>query len=192
MKKFISLVLSVLMIFTVIGATAVPCFAISYNSIHSADKEIKIDITVDGQDSIHGEYNHVNKDDSNGNHFPVIDFVYNGDKDILHWEVIDLEEGKDYIIVKQEDKLLQLEIINPTITDILVNVITRDEKYPGGEEVTQIKGDVVDVTTTEPTTTVKKPDKSLKSPNTGAGMLGASVAATGVGVALLGVARKRK
>lgn len=185
MKKLLSIFLAVMMMTAVATANAVPSFAAWFSSIESADKDIVINITVDGQDSIHGEYNHINKDEASGGHFPVIDFVYKGDKDILHWEVIDLEEGKDYNIIKQEDKLLQLEIINPTITEVLVNVVTTDSENAGnGEVVSRVD---------EPTTsTVKNPDKSLTSPNTGAGVMTASAVATGVGVALLGATRKRK
>lgn len=191
MKKIISIILAVMMSVACLTANAVPSFAAWFSSIESADKDIIIKVTIDGEDSVHGEYTHTTKEET-GKH-PVIDFVYTGKKDVLYWDITDhdgnhLEEGKDFEYVKKEETKIVIEIINPAVTEIWANAVTDNNTTSQGDKEDQ--GGTNTESTTK--TKVKHPDKSITSPNTGAGVLGASVVATGAGVALLGAVRKRK
>lgn len=172
MKKFISIILAVIMSVSVLTANVMPCYAVWIGSIEEADKDIVIKVTVNGIDSIHGEYENLTGEDKDNGYYAVIDFVYTGDKTVLYWELKDLVEGVDYIILEDNGTSIKVAIIKDGIDDIWANVVTTDPEE-------------------ESTTGNKKPNKDRTSPDTGAGLMTAAVSA-GAGVALLAAIKKRK
>lgn len=170
MKKIISIIIAIMMSVSVITANAVPCFAVYINSIEEADEDLLIKVTVNGTNSIHGEYKELIDEDIEAGYKAVVDFKYTGGKTIRYWEVKDLVEGEDYIIIENNGTGIRVALINPDVKEIWANVVTTDPESQ----------------------TIKNPDKSHVSPNTGAAALGASAALAGAGIALLSVAKRRK
>lgn len=178
MKKILSIMLAVLMSVSVLAANAVPCFAVWYGSIEETEKDIVIKVTVNGVDSIYGEYEKLTDDDVEKGYTAVIDFEYTGDSTLLYWEFNGLVEGKDYIILEQDGNIIRIAIINKDVVDVWANAVTEDPNPTKPEETTE--------------NISKKPNRDRTSPDTGAGVMAASVASIGVGVALLTATRKRK
>lgn len=182
MKKIVSIIIAVMMSVSVLAVNAVPTFAVWYGSIESAEKDIVIKVTVDGESSINGSYVHTTEGDTGDK--ATIEFVYTGDREVVRWDITDydgrhLVEGKDYVVVKQDDTTILIKIINENVVKIWGNVITTEDETVEDEEETT-KNEVVN------------PDKGIVSPKTGVGTAGVGIVAAGVGVAVLGATRKRK
>lgn len=168
MKKFLAVILSVMMVLSV-GLTSVVAFAApaTIESQETTKKPIIPSVTVNGNKNPDVSYDY---DESNPN---KIIFTYTGDGDLNGWNFYDgngnlLVEGVDYTVVYDGNSAIVT--ILGDIEKIQADCIVKDD----------------DVNPTKPT----KPNHNNESPNTGAmGLTGLAVA--GAGVAIL-TAVKRK
>lgn len=168
MKRICSFVVAVIMMLSTCFASAIPTFAAGYvGSIETTGKSIIIEVTVNNEDSIYGTYETVD----NPIYSVVVDFSYTGEDPLSYWEVPDLIEGVDYVIIDEEGNNIKIGIINPSVDVIWANAIT-------GNVGTTKKPNSVEV------------DKNHKSPNTGVGFASVFVVA-GAGI-LVACARKKK
>lgn len=174
MKKLISVLISIVAVFAVSTAFAVPAMAainvyspIGENIVHEAN-----DPTINNKPSnqVHGSQV------SNGSN--MITYVYSGE-DFVGWELVD-KDGKAiplsdnhpaYRIVSNQGKTLTLEILDwsyfETPDGYTVNAIVKSDAEPGNK------------------------NDSSKSPSTGAASIAlASVAAAGAGAAILALKKK--
>lgn len=165
MKKIITILLSLVMLFSVGLSTTAVMARDPIISPETTQRTITIKVTLNGENSNHTSYN---KDKDNPN---IITFTYTGDGDLIGWDFPEGEEGVDYVILKQEGNILVIQILPEYKNDrIWANAV---DVYPDD--------------TTVPTS-VKK-DNSNKSPKTGAS---AGIGIMGAGLAILLAARKRK
>lgn len=168
MKRITGFGVAVIMIISICFASAIPTFAADYvGSIETTRKPIIIEVTVNNKESIHGTYETVD----NPIYTVVVDFSYTGEDPLKYWEVPDLTEGVDYVIIDEEGTNIKIGIINPDVEIIWANAVTGN------------------VSTTKKPNTVEK-DENRKSPNTGVGFTSAFVIA-GAGI-LVACARKKK
>ena len=168
MKRICSFVVAVIMMLSTCFASAIPTFAADYvGSIETTGKPIIIEVTVNNKDSIHGTYETID----NPIYSVVVDFSYTGEDPLDYWEVPDLTEGVDYVIIDEEGNNIKIGIINPSVDVIWANAVT-------GKVGTTKKPNSVEV------------DKNHKSPNTGVGFASVFVVA-GAGI-LVACARKKK
>lgn len=173
MKKFLAVVLSMMMVLSVTFGTAVVAFAApTIASQETTKKVVKPSVTVNGNASSDVEIE-VDENDPN-----KIVFNYNGDGNLTGWNFYDadgnlLVEGVDYDVV-YDGNTATVTVLSE-IDVIVADAIVEDEENPEEPE--------------EPTETTK-PNKGNESPATGAmGLAGLAVA--GAGVAIL-TAVKRK
>ncbi len=162
MKKFLSIILSVVMVFSVGLASANVAMAKTYNSQETKKAGYStIKVEVNGKTSTDVTYD-VDKSNSN-----KITFKYNGNGELIGWEFPNMTEGEDYTIVSEKDN---------TIT-ILVS-----EDYEGVVTANAIVKNASSNNT--------KPNNDSKSPKTGA-VTATGLGLTGAGAALL-LALKKK
>lgn len=176
MKKLISVLISIVAVFAVSTAFAVPAMAainvyspIGETIVHEANEP-----TVNK-----GPSNQVTGAQvSNGSN--MITYIYSGDKEFLGWELVD-KDGKSiplsennpaYRIVSNQGKTLTLEILDWSYFEApdgyTVNAIVKDASSGTGNK-----------------------NDSSKSPSTGAASIAlASVAAAGAGAAILSLKKR--
>lgn len=169
MKKIISVLMAVMMSVAVCTFSVTPALAVWYGSLESDTQYIEIDITVDGIDSIYGQYEDLSQAEKDKGYDAVINFTYSGKSEVTKWEIKDLVLNVDYVIIEQTDTTIKIALLKDTITCVHVNAVTKDP---------------------EKRTTIKNPDKSKTSPKTGVELAG--VAMVLAGAATLGVARKKR
>ncbi|MFR5875588.1 MAG: hypothetical protein ACLUFN_03775 [Eubacterium sp.] len=162
MKKLLSIVLSVIMIFAVSSLTTI-AFAETVNSIESTTKASSTIGKVNGQTSNDVTYE---RDPENPN---KITFTYVGEGDITGWEFPGMTEGVDYRIISQDGNSITIELLNGYDGDVI------------GDAQVDFDG--------EETTTKKSSTGKSKSPKTGA-VAATGLAAAGVGVAILAAIKK--
>lgn len=178
MKKVLSILLSIVMIFSVFSASTI-AYA-KKNPIYSPEttvKHIHITVTLNGESSNKTEYVQDKENDR------IITFTYTGDGVLIGWEFDynneGLVEGVDYIVISQDENSITIEILGDySGENFWVNAI---DKHP--DETTSESSE----STTE-TTTGKRND-SQKSPDTGASALGLGIMLAGS--AILVASRKK-
>jgi hypothetical protein len=164
MKKLLSIVLSVMMIFA-LGSTTMVAMAATVQSYESTTKASTISGQVNGQTSSNITYERDPEDPNK------ITFTYNGDGDITGWEFPGMEEGVDYQVLDEDGNTITIELLNGYDGDVVANVLVDEE------------GETAEKTTKKSTT-----GKST-SPNTGA-VSATGLAVAGVGVAVLAAIKK--
>lgn len=163
MKKLLSIILSVVMLFAV-GAMSLSAFAVddTVASIETTYPINKINLTVNGKPSKEITYER-DQDDNR-----VITFTYVGSGKLIGWEFPGLTEGKEYEILSQEGNSITIQIINGYDGEVTANAIVE-----------------------ETTTPSVKPNNNKVSPKTGAAAA-AGIAAMGAGAAILAATKKRE
>lgn len=170
MKRLISVLLSTVMMICACGVSALPVMAAYVGSIETTSRTILIEVTVDGEESVHGKYHTTDNPEEKG-YEVEIEFTYDGDAPLKYWEVPGLTEGEDYVIVSQEGNKIVIGIINEDVDYILANAVTGDAK----------------------SSTSAKVNNNRKSPSTGAGAFTVALSTAGAGaVALCALKKKRK
>ena len=171
MKKLLSIVLSVMMIFAVGAAsTTMAMAADQVGSIQTTSKSINVTVEVNGNVSKDITYK---KDASDPK---KITFTYNGDGDLIGWEFYDedhnlLVEGVDYEVVSEDGNTITI-LLTGYEDDVTANAKV---KFDNGETTTKKGG---------------KGNNSSKSPKTGA-VAAAGIAVAGAGVAILAAMKKK-
>lgn len=168
MKKLISVLLSAVMMICACSLSALPVMAAYVGSIETTTKTILIEVTVDGEESVHGKYHTTDNPEEKG-YEVEIEFTYDGDAPLKYWEVPGLTEGEDYVIVSQEGNKIVIGIIDEDVDYILANAVTGDTK----------------------SSTSAKVNTDRKSPNTGAGAFAVALSAAGAGASVLCALRKK-
>lgn len=163
MKKLLSILLAVMMIFAV-NASATVAMADTVNSIESTTKATSTIGKVNGQTSNDVTYER-DPDDPN-----KITFTYIGEGDITGWEFPGMTEGVDYRIISQDGNSITIELLNGYDGDVIGDAQVDFE--PGSE-----------------TTTKKASTGKSTSPATGA-VAATGLAAAGVGAAILAAIKK--
>lgn len=178
MKKFLAIVLSVMMVLSVGFSSVVASAAqTTIESQETTKKRVQAHVTVNGNTTSDIT---IDVDENDPNKITV---TYTGDGELTGWNVYDadgnlLVEGVDYKIVMDGD-VATITVLTD-IDEIYVDAIIADETTEPTKPEDTTDG------TTEPT----KPNKDNESPNTGAiGLTGLAVA--GAGAAIL-AAMKRK
>lgn len=175
MKKLISVLVSIIAVFAVSTAFAVPAMAAI--NVYSPVGEVIVHEANDPTVNKKPSANVTGKQVSNGSN--QITYVYTGSGNFQGWELVD-KNGKSYPlsdndpaykIVSNNGKTLTLEILDWSYFEspdgYTVNAIVKDEVAPG------------------------KKDDSSKSPKTGAATITlASMAAAGAGAAILALKKK--
>lgn len=171
MKKIISVLMSVLIIVCGFSFTGISAYAAYVGSVETTSKKFNANVTVNGFNSIHGTYEIVEDED----YYARVEFVYDGEDPLDYWEIKDLQEGVDYVILYQDDNKLIIGIINKDIDYVEANAVTKTTE------------------TTSQNETTTKANTDNKSPDTGA-VSGAAFASTAIacGVAMLCSTKKRK
>lgn len=167
MKKFISVLLSVMMMISVGAISVMPVMAATVSS-----EEPFAPIVITGQ---------VNGNVSNDVSFEVspadpmeYTFSYTGNEEFLGWAFEGLVEGADYTVISEEGTTITIQLTAAASgKDVIANALTRSATEPEEEEPTK----------------PSKPDDSGKSPSTGAGLAGIAVA--GAGIVLLAASKKK-
>lgn len=161
MKKLLSVLLAVMMIFAV-SSSATVAMAATVNSIETTTKASSTEGRVNGKVSNDVTYER-DPDDPN-----KITFTYIGEGDITGWEFPGMTEGVDYNIISQVDNSITIMIINGYDGDII------------GDAQVDFEGE---------TTTKKASTGKSTSPDTGA-LAATGLAAAGVGAAILAIIKK--
>lgn len=171
MKKIISVLLSVLIIVCGFSFTGISAYAAYVGSIETTKKEFNAHVTVNGFDSIHGTYEIVEDED----YYARVEFVYDGEDPLEYWEIKDLQEGVDYVILYQDGNKLIIGIINKDVDYVEANAVTKTTE------------------TTSQNETTTKANTDNKSPDTGA-LSGITLASASIacGAILLCSAKKKK
>lgn len=163
MKKLLSIVLAIMMIFAV-SASATAAMAATVNSIESTSKASSTIGKVNGQVSNDVIYE---RDPENPN---IITFTYIGSGEITGWEFPGMVEGVDYSIVSEDGNTITIELLNGYNGDII--------------------GDAqVDFEEEGESTTKKASTGKSTSPDTGA-VAATGLAAAGIGAAILAAVKK--
>ena len=103
MKKFLSIILSVIMVFSVGLASTSVAMAKTYSSQETKKPGYStIKVEVNGKPSTDVTYD-VDKSNSN-----KVSFKYNGDGELLGWEFPNMTEGKDYTIISEEGNTITI------------------------------------------------------------------------------------
>lgn len=175
MKRLLSILLSVMMIFSCGLVTTSVAYAATVKSPSDVKTEIDVDVTVNGNKTNDIDYTVDSKDPHK------ITFIYIGDGDFLAWTFYDKEgnilvEGVDYEVVSDDDNGVITIVFADGVESVVADASV-DEKEP------------VEPTTKKEKTT-KKTDKKPTSPQTGAASA-AGLAVAGAGAAIL-VALKKK
>ena len=138
MKKFLSIILSVIMVFSVGLASTSVAMAKTYSSQETKKPGYStIKVEVNGKPSTDVTYD-VDKSNSN-----KVSFKYNGDGELLGWEFPNMTEGKDYTIISEEGNTITILVSEDGV--VTANAIVKQ----AGSNST-------------------KPNKNSKSPKTGA------------------------
>lgn len=160
MKKFISIVLSMIMAISVMTMASIPAMAAVSPQTTTSSKVINGQ--VNGSTSAEVTYTPDSNDPNK------VTFSYNGTGDFDHWEFPGLTEGVDYEIISEDGNPITIKILNPD-ADIVANAIVK------GESTTKKKPG--------------KKDNGSTSPKTGA-MTAAGIAVAGAGFAILAALKK--
>lgn len=165
MKKFISVVLSVIMAVSVMAVAVVPAMAAvsPQSTTHSRVLGANVNGSTTNDVSYATDATDPNK----------ITFTYNGDGTVTGWEFPGLVLGVDYEIITEADGSITVSVLNAG-ADIVANAIVDF-------------GDEDEEETTKP----KKQDKGETSPKTGA-MTAAGIAVAGAGFAILSALKKNE
>lgn len=172
MKKALTIILSLVTLFSVsIGTISV--MARDYIiSPETTQQTITIKVTLNGEDSNHTSYN---PDSNNPN---VITFTYTGGHTLVGWDFKNGVEGIDYEIISQEGNTLVIRILEGHRVDkIWANAVDTSSVYGEDENGEQNGNGELEE------------DKGTKSPKTGAAS-GIGIMATGL--AILIATRKRR
>ena len=162
MKKFLSIILSVIMVFSVGLASTSVAMAKTYSSQETKKPGYStIKVEVNGKPSTDVTYD-VDKSNSN-----KVSFKYNGDGELLGWEFPNMTEGKDYTIISEEGNTITILVSEDYEGIVTANAIV---KQAGSNNT--------------------KPNQNSKSPKTGA-VTATGLGLTGAGAALL-LALKKK
>lgn len=169
MKKVISVIISLMIAVCSLSMTCVTASAAFVGSVETTTKEFGADVTVNGKSSIDGKYEIV--DPSEGKDFKVrVEFTYSGDEPLQYWEVLDLKEGVDYVIISDENGKLVIGIINNDINYVVANAVTAVDSQE----------------------TTLKINKDRKSPDTGADLTVVAISASAVAGVVTAVIAKKK
>lgn len=163
MKKVLSVILSVMMVFSVFAVSATTVMA-AVGSIESTTKQNTVIVQVNGQTTTDIVYE---KDPADPN---KITFTYTGDGELIGWE-FNITEGQEYRVVSEDGDSITIEIINGYDGEVIANAIV---KFDDGE-------------------TTKKPVKTNggdKSPKTGVAAA-SGLAVAGAGAAILAALKKK-
>lgn len=169
MKKFISVVLSMIMAVSVMAMATIPAMAAV--SPQSTTHARVIGGSVNGSTS--NDITYI----ADANDPNKITFTYNGDGNLTGWEFPGLELGVDYEIISEDGNTITILLLDKEI-DVVANAIV----------------DFGEGDTTKPaedTTKPAKPDKGETSPNTGA-MTATGIAVAGAGIAILAALKKNE
>ncbi|MGN0531774.1 MAG: hypothetical protein ACI4IN_03150 [Eubacterium sp.] len=172
MKKFISIIMSMIIAASVCSMAVLPVMAKTVASPSDIEQEITIKVQVNNSDTKEVVYDR----DSD-----QITFTYTGDGNITGWEFPGMVLGVDYEIVAESDdhKSITIELLK----DEEGNYI-----YDG---VVTARALVEDEASTEPSKpSTDNKDKDSTSPKTGA-VSAAGIAVAGAGVAILAALKKR-
>lgn len=164
MKKFLSITLAVMMIFSVASIASISAMA----AVKSPETTTAINIKggqVNGSSSNDVTYK-VNPDDTS-----EITFTYNGNGSLSDWEFPGMVEGVDYEIVSIDGDSITIRLLNDYSGDVIANAIVDEE-------------------VTDATVTTKKPSGGSTSPSTGV-TAATGIALAGAGVAVLAVLKKK-
>lgn len=167
MKKFISVLLSVMMMISIGTISVMPVMAATVNS-----EEPSAPIVITGQ--VNGQVsNDVSYEVSPADPMEYT-FSYTGNEEFLGWAFDGLVEGVDYVVISEDGTTITIKLTAAAAgKDVIANALTKSAEPEEPEEPE------------EPA----KPDDSGKSPSTGAGLAGIAVA--GAGVALLAASKKK-
>lgn len=166
MKKIITILLSIAMLFSVGMGTTVAMAKDPIISPETTAKTIIIKVTLNGETSHNTSYD---RDKNNPN---IITFTYTGSGQLVGWDFPDGEEGVDFEIISQEGNSITIKVL---------------PNYKG-ERIWANAIDEFSEDETKQSTTVKK-DNGTKSPKTGAT---AGIGLAGAGLAILLATKKRK
>lgn len=173
MKKFISVILSVIIAASVCSVAIIPAMAKTYASPGDVTKPIKIVVEVNGSVSSDVVYE-IDKDDPS-----VITFTYIGDGTIIGWEFPGMELGVDYEVVSEDEdhKSITIQLIEDSEGDYVYDGdVTASAIVKGAQKTTKADAD--------------DKDKNPTSPKTGA-VSAAGIAVAGAGVAILAALKKK-
>lgn len=162
MKKFMSVVLSLIMAVSVMAMATIP--AMAANSPQSTTHNRVIKGEVNGSTSPDVIYSPDANDPSK------IDITYTGEGDVDGWEFPGLTPGVDYDILSEDGNTITIILYNDTV-DVIANALVSGL----GEQDTK----------------PNKQDNGSTSPNTGA-MTAAGIAVAGAGVAILAALKKNE
>lgn len=163
MKKFLSIILSVIMVFSVGAATTSVAMAKTYNSQETTKPGYStIKVEVNGKTSTDVTYD-VDKTNKN-----KVSFKYTGSGELLGWEFPNMTEGTDYTVISEEGNTITILVSEDYDGIVTANAIVKEA---GSNNNT-------------------KPNKDNKSPKTGA-VTATGLGLTGAGAALL-LALKKK
>ncbi len=153
MKKFISIVISVIMAVSAMTMATIP--ALAAQSPQSTTQSRVVSVEVNGSSSTEVTYSPDSNDPNN------MTFTYTGTYDLEGWEFPGLVEGVDYDILSQEGNSITIVIYNED-ANVIANALVSKSEEP-----------------TKPT----KPDNGPTSPDTGAmTAAGIAVAGAGVAI----------
>jgi len=165
MKKFLSIVLSLVMLLSVGTATVSAFAAGSVGSIETTTKQNKIVLEVNGKTTTDISYE---RDPENPK---KITFTYDGDGELIGWEFPGMTEGVDYEIIREKGNFITILVSPEYKGEVIANAIVKEA-------------------TTKKKETTKK-NKKEKSPDTGA-VSAAGIAAMGAGAAILTALKKKE
>ena len=172
MKKILSVVLSLVMLFSV-GAISVNAFA-AVGSVEETKGAIEIVTEVNGKPS--DDITHATDPDEPRK----MTFTYKGDGELIGWEFPGMVEGTDYTIVSEDGNAITILVADAYAGEVIASAIVNEEEEE--EETTKKE-------TTTKATTVKS--ESTKSPKTGAAA-SAGLLAMGAGAAILTALKKKE
>ena len=162
MKKLVSAILSVIMVFSICCCACIPAMAADINVISPGDVDyVDVVVKVNGKESMDVVFE---RDPENPN---KITFTYDGTGTVDNWEFEPAVDGTNVTIVKQEGNKITIKVTNGDVDKIVANAIVKDADSG------------------------KQPTDDNKSPATGAAAATGLVVA-GVGVALLSLTKKEK
>lgn len=162
MKKFISVVISIIVAVSAMTMATVP--ALAAVSPQSTTHARVVSVEVNGSSTTDVSYSTDSTDPNK------VSFTYTGKYDLEGWEFPGLVEGVDYDIVSQDGNTVTIVIYNEN-ADVVANAIVSKNE--------------------EDTTKPGKTDDGPTSPDTGA-MTAAGIAVAGAGVAILTALKKDK
>lgn len=167
MKRFISIILSALILVSALATSALAFAKDPVISPETTSEHIHVVVTLHGKDSNHTSF-HYNKKDG------TYVFKYTGSGNLIGWDFDynnpPLVEGVDYEIISQEGNTIVIKIL-PGYKGEKFWVNAVDDLPPEGSETER--------------------NNSQKSPNTG-DLFTIATCSIGLGMALVGITKKRK